>query len=66
MADSASVDIDGRVVRLTNLTKVLYPEVGFTKGDVIGYVGNTGHSFGDHLHFEVRIDGAAVDPMGYL
>ena len=37
MADSASVDIDGRVVRLTNLTKVLYPEVGFTKGDVIGY-----------------------------
>lgn len=37
-----------------------------SQGDVIGYVGNTGHSFGDHLHFEVRIDGAAVDPMGYL
>ncbi len=36
------------------------------QGDVIGYVGCTGSCFGDHLHFEVRINGAAVDPMGYL
>jgi murein DD-endopeptidase MepM/ murein hydrolase activator NlpD len=36
------------------------------QGDVIGYVGCTGHCFGDHLHFEVRINGVAVDPMGYL
>ena len=36
------------------------------QGDVIGYVGNTGHSFGAHLHFEVRIDGEPVDPMEYL
>jgi murein DD-endopeptidase MepM/ murein hydrolase activator NlpD len=36
------------------------------QGDVIGYVGCTGHCFGDHLHFEVRINGSAVDPMGYL
>jgi len=36
------------------------------QGQVIGYVGNTGHSFGAHLHFEVRIDGVAVDPLGYL
>jgi murein DD-endopeptidase MepM/ murein hydrolase activator NlpD len=36
------------------------------QGQVIGYVGCTGHCFGDHLHFEVRINGAATDPMGYL
>ena len=37
-----------------------------SEGDVIGYVGNTGHSFGAHLHFEVRIGGRPVDPMDYL
>ena len=36
------------------------------QGDVIGYVGCTGSCFGDHLHFEVRINGAATDPLGYL
>jgi murein DD-endopeptidase MepM/ murein hydrolase activator NlpD len=37
-----------------------------SQGDVIGYVGCTGHCFGPHLHFEVRIDGSPVDPLGYL
>ncbi len=37
-----------------------------TQGQVIGYVGCTGHCFGDHLHFETRINGGAVDPMNYL
>ena len=37
-----------------------------SQGDVLGYVGCTGHCFGDHLHFEVRVNGAPVDPMGYL
>jgi murein DD-endopeptidase MepM/ murein hydrolase activator NlpD len=36
------------------------------QGDVIGYVGCTGHCFGPHLHFEVRINGEPVDPLGYL
>jgi peptidoglycan DL-endopeptidase CwlO len=36
------------------------------QGQVIGYVGCTGHCFGDHLHFETRSGGSPVDPMGYL
>jgi len=37
-----------------------------SQGSVIGLVGNTGNSFGAHLHFEVRVGGVAYDPMGYL
>jgi murein DD-endopeptidase MepM/ murein hydrolase activator NlpD len=37
-----------------------------SQGQVVGYVGCTGHCFGPHLHFEVRVNGSAVDPLGYL
>ncbi len=36
------------------------------RGDVIGFVGNSGRSTGYHLHYEVRADNKALDPMGYI
>ena len=37
-----------------------------SKGDVLGYMGNTGYSFGGHLHFEVMKDNYQIDPTNYL
>jgi murein DD-endopeptidase MepM/ murein hydrolase activator NlpD len=35
------------------------------RGDVIGYVGNTGTSIANHLHYEIKLNGTNVDPVNY-
>lgn len=42
------------------------PGMRVETGDVLGLVGNTGLSTGAHLHWELRINGVAVDPMQFL
>ncbi|MFB2553250.1 M23 family metallopeptidase [Ensifer soli] len=64
------VEIDhgnGISTRFAHLSAILV-NVGDTvaEGETIGKSGNTGRSTGPHLHYEVRINGEAVDPMRFL
>lgn len=58
---------DGRQTWYNHLKGVLLAAGNFvTRGTPVGEVGSTGHSSGPHVHFELRIDGERVNPLGYL
>ena len=57
-------DIETRYAHMSKLAVAAGQRV--RQGQVIGYVGSTGRSTGPHLHYEVRIDGVAVNPIPYM
>lgn len=64
------IEIDhgkGMATRYGHLSRIeVRPGEHIEAGAEIGRMGSTGRSTGTHLHFEVRVDGRAVDPMPYL
>lgn len=49
MGETRTVEVDGKELRLTNLDKVLYPEVGFTKGEMVDYYAKVAPAIVPHL-----------------
>ncbi len=57
----------GIATRYGHLSKILVADgARVTRGQLIGLMGSTGRSTGSHLHYEVRIDGHAVNPVPFL
>jgi murein DD-endopeptidase MepM/ murein hydrolase activator NlpD len=60
---------DGVVTRYAHISSFV-PNVVYgaavTAGQVIGLVGHTGDATGNHVHFEVRLNGSAVDPAPFI
>jgi murein DD-endopeptidase MepM/ murein hydrolase activator NlpD len=57
---------NGLATAYAHLSSIWIGSGSVSQGQAIGAVGCTGSCTGSHLHFEVRVNGSAVDPMGYL
>src|SRR3546814_421307 len=58
---------DGISTRYGHMSKLIVePNQRVRRGQVIGLMGSTGRSTGSHLHYEVRIDGEAVNPVPFV
>lgn len=62
------IDHDGGITTIyAHASKLLAKEGQKVKaGDLIAKVGNTGHSYGAHLHYEIRIDGTPIEPTAFM
>ncbi|MCR5871750.1 MULTISPECIES: M23 family metallopeptidase [unclassified Sphingomonas] len=57
----------GIETRYGHLSKILVaPNTRVRRGQLIGLMGSTGRSTGSHLHYEVRVDGKALNPMPFM
>jgi len=60
---------DGLVTRYAHMSGFA-PNIGnglpVKTGQIVGLVGQTGHATGNHIHFEVRVNGYAVDPAPFI
>lgn len=58
---------DGFVTRYAHCSKIAVKKgQKVSQGQIIGYVGTTGNSTGNHLHFEIKVNGRFVNPRNYL
>lgn len=48
---------------MSRIAEGIKPGVRVKQGQIVGYVGSTGNSTGNHLHYEIRVNGRTVDPL---
>lgn len=58
---------NGMQTRYGHMSKLIVePNTRVRRGQIIGLMGSTGRSTGSHLHYEVRVDGAAINPLPFV